>query len=297
MIIDAHAHVFLNPRIKYTPASTPFMSAFEQIAIMDRFGINKAVILPMSNPEILAEYQGLNEVLEICTQYPGRFIPFCNVDPRLMGASLDVTADYFEFTLNQYKCAGCKGLGEISAKIEWDDPRLLNLLSACQKVGFPVTFHTSTENSKDYGLIDRIGLPGLESALKKFPALKIFGHSQGFWAEISGYVTDEQKSAYPTGPVTPGGAVVWLMRKYPNLYGDLSANSGINALTRDTDFAYEFIEEFQDRLLFGLDYCSVQNERSHIPWLTQAKEQGNISPQAYDKIMYKNIANILQLDL
>lgn len=297
MIIDVHAHVFANPRVRYAPGATTFMSASDQIAVMDKFGIDKAIILPMSNPEILPEYQSINEVLEICDRYPGRFIPFCNIDPRVMGAMLDITADYFEFILNEYKRVGCKGIGEVSAKIWWDDPRLLNLLEACQRVGFPVTFHTSSPDSRDYGLMDEIGLPRLEKVLQKFPDLKFFGHSQGFWAEISSDVTTDQKAGYPTGTIKQGGAVVRLMRKYPNLYGDISAGSGINALMRDPEFAYDFIAEFQDRILFGLDYCSVNNERKHIQWLNQARDENKINQQAYDKIMYKNITGILNLDI
>lgn len=297
MIIDAHAHVFANPRIKYTPDTTTFMSAADQVTVMDRLGIDKAVILPMSNPEVLAEYQGIDEVLRICHDYPDRFIPFCNVDPRLTGTLLHVDAAFFEFILNQYKNLGCKGLGELSAKVYWDDPRLFALLQACQNTAFPVTFHTSTEDTKDYGPIDELGFPRLESVLQKLPDLVFLGHSMSFWAEISGNVTLRDKLSYPQGPVTPGGAVPRLMRQYPNLYGDISANSGLKAFTRDPRFAYEFIDEFQDQLVFGFDYCSVNNDYRHITWLSTARDQGNIPVRAYDKIMYKNIARVLKLDL
>ena len=43
------------------------------------------------------------------------------------------------------------------------------------------------------------------------------------------------------------------MRKYTNLYCDLSANSGLNAMRRDPGFAREFLMEFQDRCLFARD--------------------------------------------
>ncbi len=45
-----------------------------------------------------------------------------------------------------------------------------------------------------------------------------------------------------------------LLRRYPLLYGDLSAGSGLNALRRDPAFAREFLDEFQDRLLYARDY-------------------------------------------
>jgi hypothetical protein len=235
--------------------------------------------------------------MEICRQHPDRFIPFCNVDPRLMGSLLKVDASHFEFVLEQYKQQGCKGLGEVSAKIYWDDPRLLNLLAACENVGFPVTFHTSIPGSTDYGPMDDIGFPRFEKVLQKFPNLVFLGHSQGFWAEISSDVKREDKYGYPSGAVKKNGAVPRLMRKYSNLYGDISANSGLNAFLRDPDFAYEFIEEFQDRLVFGQDYCSPTNQRQHIQWLTDAKKQGRISNSSYEKIMSRNIAKLLNIQI
>ncbi len=45
-----------------------------------------------------------------------------------------------------------------------------------------------------------------------------------------------------------------MLRKYPNLYCDISAGSGCNALSRDPEFAVEFLTEFQDRILYGRDY-------------------------------------------
>lgn len=280
------------------PGSTTFMSAAGQIALMDRMGIDKAVILPVCNPEVTAELQGIDEILSICKGYPGRFIPFCNVDPRLTGSYFyRADAAHFEFILNQYKELGCKGLGEIAAKLCWDDPALLCLFEACQRVGYPVTFHTTTADSNDYGLIDEMGLLLFEKVLQKFPDLVFFAHSQGFWTEISGDVKKEDKWGYPKGPIKPGGAVPRLLRKYPQLYGDLSANSGLNALKRDPQYAWEFIDEFQDRLLLGLDYCSVNNDRQHIQWLQDARDQGHITVEACEKIMWKNVNRVLHLNL
>lgn len=92
-LLDAHAHVLLSPRIPYNRQARPFLSAAEQIDLMNRNGIALAVILPLSNPEILPEYQGLDEVLRICESYPGRFIPFANVHPRLTGTLLNADVE------------------------------------------------------------------------------------------------------------------------------------------------------------------------------------------------------------
>ena len=50
------------------------------------------------------------------------------------------------------------------------------------------------------------------------------------------------------------GKLVEMLRALPNLYCDISAGSGLNALSRDLEFTKGFIEEFQDRILYGRDY-------------------------------------------
>jgi predicted TIM-barrel fold metal-dependent hydrolase len=65
---------------------------------------------------------------------------------------------------------------------------------------------------------------------------------------------------YPRGKVTPGGAVDRLLETYPNLYGDLSAESGANAIRRDPEFGREFLIRRADRLLFGTDYLALGQE-------------------------------------
>ena len=297
MMIDVHAHVYMDPRICPYPGTTPFMSAEQQIAVMDRLGVDKAVILPLNSAECPAEPQSVGEVLRICETYPGRFIPFCHVDPRLPRDPERVTAEEFDHLLGQYRALGCKGIGELTARIPWTCRPMRAMLESAARLGLPVTFHTVTPDGNSYGVIDEPGLPGLESVLQSFPDLALFGHSQAFWSEIGGEVTPDQKNGYPSGPVQPGGAVPRLLRAYPGLHGDLSAGSGFNALTRDPEFGFDFIEEFQDRLLLGLDFCSPRNDPQHVQWLRAQRDAGRISPAAFDKITWRNASRLLGLGL
>ncbi|MEI8345181.1 MAG: hypothetical protein WCG06_03820, partial [Candidatus Omnitrophota bacterium] len=77
-------------------------------------------------------------------------------------------------------------------------------------------------------------------------ALILFKQAHG--VDLSSEVFDRLLSSYP---ITDEGRVPQLMRKYTNLYGDLSAGSGCNALKRDRKYAVKFLNEFQDRLMFG----------------------------------------------
>ena len=96
--------------------------------------------------------------------------------------------------------------------------------------------------------------------------------------------------------VAAGGRAPELLHLYPNLWGDLSARSGYNAVSRDPVWGYEFIEEFQDRLLMGLDICRPSNDACPlIGFLKDALETKKISRTAYDKVMGGNAERLLGL--
>ena len=161
----------------------------------------------------------------------------------------------------------------------------------------PVTIHIGSLGS-DYGVVDELGLPRLEKVLKTFPKLQIIGHSQKFWSEISGDNNEEIRGGAPQGKVVPGGRVPELLRKYTNLTADLSAGSGFNAMLRDPEYAYSFLEEFADQLYFATDICSPENAKVHLrvglsAFLDDAMEQGKISYEAYEKISRGNALKLL----
>jgi uncharacterized protein len=288
-IIDVHGHTvprraFLNPAGETAP--TPE----ELVGIMDRLGVDKMVILPLSSPEALHFIQSNEEAIEACLQFPDRFIPFCNIDPRIEDNS---PTHSFTRILRHYQSIGCKGHGEVVANLPWDDPRVQRLFEACEEVGFPLTFHCTWHEFNTYGLVDAPGLAGLERALKRFPALNFLGHSPGFWSEVS------RDPSVATGPVLPGGRVPDLLRAYPNLWGDLSAGSGFGAISRDPEWGYAFVEEFQDRLLFGMDVCAPSQEAHRariVHFMNDAVADGSISRTVYEKVMGANAARLLALD-
>src|SRR4029079_6677709 len=90
--------------------------------------------------------------------------------------------------------------------------------------------------------------------LEKYPRVNFVGHAQTWWGNVDRTFRD-QNVMYPVGPVTPGGLTDRYLTDYPNMFGDLSAGSGLNALTRDEAFARDFGARHQDKLIFGSD-CS-----------------------------------------
>lgn len=293
--IDIHVHSRLEKGIRRPGSDITYATPGELQAIYDQIGVEKGVLLPSGVSPEGKHYQVISEeVYQIATANPDSFYWFCNVDPRIGNNSPDTDLSYY---INYYKELGAKGVGEVTANLFFDDPLVLNLFYHCEKCDMPLTFHIGNQGN-DYGLIDEIYLPRLEKVLGMFPQLRFLAHSQKFWAEISSDVTSENRNSYPRGKVMPGGRVVALMRDYPNLCGDLSAGSGSNAIMRDPEFGFAFIEEFQDQLYFGTDIAGPNDITSPMlklsAWLDQAAEAGLISRMAYEKVCRLNA--IMMLD-
>ena len=125
--------------------------------------------------------------------------------------------------------------------------------------------------------------------------MKFFGHSQAFWAEIGKLEKPADRCGYPNYPIREEGVVPKLMRDYPNLYGDLSAGSGHNALARDVDYAVQFLNEFQDRLMFGTDICAPDTPTPLVDFLIGLRDSGKISATVFNKVAKENAIKILEL--
>lgn len=291
--IDIHVHASLYKKAKANKPGATTITPEEFKTVFEKLGIGKAVNLPSLGQECPSQLQFNEDAHCIAQKYPDMFYWFCNINPKLIENSPDIDfSNYIEY----FKKLGAKGVGEITANIYFDEPLVQNLFMNCEKYDMPVLFHIGPTIGGCYGLVDDPGLPRLEKSLARFPKLTFLGHSQPFWAEICSALP-EKRNTMPKGKVTPG-RLIELMRKYPNLHGDLSANSGYTAMSRDPEFAYSFIEEFQDRLYYGTDI----NDPQHLyldfaklsAWLDEACDKGRISKKAYEKVCYGNALDLLE---
>ena len=295
MLIDIHVHTAKQRHPEVTrPNGSHYPTPERLIEMMDSAGIDKAVVMSTLSPECRYTLVIPEETLAVCARYPDRLIPFCNVDPRYL--TNDMTADLRPL-LEAYKELGCKGIGEYIPNIPFDDPLNMNVFKAAEEAGLPLTFHVAPRMGGCYGCFDEVGLPRLEKALKSFPDLVFLGHSQPFWAEISANVIQHgERVSYPEGKVTPG-RLVDLMRQYANLHGDLSANSGFNAISRDPEFGYAFMEEFQDRLYWGTDIAGDPQNLPIVDYFKRLAAENLISQEAFEKIAWKNANRLLGLEI
>jgi uncharacterized protein len=293
MFIDIHAHTSKYPTFPYCDSEMSVYSTPEQlISRYDKLNIDKGVLLPVVNPECSYTLQSNDEIIEIA-ETTGRFIPFCNIDPRALKNSWrSPLGDILKY----YRDKGCKGIGEVCANLDFLNPMVQNLFKGASEAQMPLTFHISPTIGGNYGLFDEAGLSQLEKCLQRFPKLKFFGHSQAFWAEIAPLKHPKDRWEYPEYPVEEDGRIACLMRKYPNLYGDLSAGSGYNSISRDREYGIKFMNEFQDRLMFGTDICLPNTPTPLAAYLLELKQEGAISDSVFSKIARVNAIKILNLN-
>ena len=285
--IDIHCHIDAFPEFSTCRMSgEKFLTVQEQLDIHDKLGVDMGIILPIIAPEAQWTSMSNQDAQYVVSQYPERFAWFCNVDPRQ--GNYNANTDLLHI-LGQFKEKGAKGLGELTTPLYADDPMMQNLFQSCAQLDMPVLIHIAPQHGDYYGIVDDLGLPRIEKMLKKFPDMKLIGHSLCFWSEISAEVDESTRSTLCGGKVTEGRLSL-LMREYGNLYCDLSANSGRNAMMRDPDFAANFLTEFADRIYYGADVCSTRKtfQYDFANFLENLVKEGGLSLENYEKIMYKN---------
>lgn len=264
--IDLHLHTRLSTDGKSNEVKKLFSAVSEMIAHMNDLGIEKAVL--MSGGESNDFFGSNDEMCKICHTYSTHFSWMCNLDEK------DIDTVYTR--LKQYKHDGAIGIGELIINKRLDHPFLQAVFTAAEKLELPITIHMSPRENYNYGVVDEPDLPLLEDVLRNYPKLKILGHSPLFWNDIQGKTYE-------------------LFSKYPNLYGDLSANSGGNAIMKNPDFGLRFLASFSDRLFFATDMLNNRTVYPLSAWLDKQYASGNISCEVYEKIYYKNAERIFHL--
>jgi predicted TIM-barrel fold metal-dependent hydrolase len=263
------------------------------LKFMDDNGIEKACILPLISPEACLYPQTTEAALAAAKKHPDRLIAFCAVDPRANSGNPKrfgrIDGPGLVELLKRYKEQGARGFGEHQVGLPFDHPLMMEVYRACEKVELPILFHLD-----DIRGIDTPGLPRLENALKTFPKLNFIGHACGFWASISADAGDEDFRRYPKipTPVVAGGALERLLKKYPNLYCDLSEPGGHLAIARDKKFGREFVLRWADRLLFGTDVLMSKQE---IPQF-ELYDSLDLPEDVQHKIYRGNAIRLLKLE-
>ncbi len=277
MIIDSHLHADLSG---YDPQKL--------IRYLDNNGIDRGWLLSWeeTNPEI-PEYHHLSpeRILEICTAYPDRFLPFYAPDP---------CSPELEKQLRWFSEQGFRGFGELKVSSQWDDPLLVSYLERIRRIRPLLIFHMekpgtlfsfssrSIENRVNYGsngllayLLGKFSratrilrshrreFPGylmnmekLDATLELFPDISFVAHGPEFWRQYG--QQPPQHAYHAKGRIRNKGVIWQMLEKHGNLYCDISGYSAFNALSRDISLSAEFLHNFNRKILFGTDNTNLQ---------------------------------------
>jgi predicted TIM-barrel fold metal-dependent hydrolase len=236
-VIDIHQHVGYNGR----PDDV-------LLAHQRTMGATTTILLPagrsVSRPSthdgaangLQAKALGNEACRRFAGQYPGAFRFAANEVPDVGGALQEI---------KKYVELGGVAIAEQKFGVDCDAPEMQRIYELAGALQVPVLMHWQA------GMYN-YGFERFHTMLAKYPRVTFIGHAQTWWGNIDRAFTD-QTVMYPKGPVTPGGLTDRYLRDYPNMFGDLSAGSGLNALTRDEAHARGFLARHQDKLLFGSD--------------------------------------------
>jgi len=235
-VIDIHQHADYNGR------------SVESLLLHQRLmGVTTSIVLPVGRQALAPPpgrpagkggrpIAGDNEAcLRIAKEYPKTFYA---------GAS-EIDFPDAAPEIEKYLKLGAVVIGELKARVECDSAEMQQIYQLAESYGVPVLMHWQ------HGEFN-LGLERFHKMLEKYPRVNFIGHAQTWWANI-GKEHEDQRVMYPEGRVSPSGLTDRLLSDYPNMYGDLSSNSGLNALTRDEEHIRQFLTRHQDKLMFGSD--------------------------------------------
>jgi predicted TIM-barrel fold metal-dependent hydrolase len=212
------------------------------IAHLDGAGVTKA--------NLLTRGHALDQVKALQATSPGRFTWF---------NSYDINQRDAEQALTQAVTSGAQGFGEMKFHVAADGPELRRMYALAADLRVPILIHfQEVDHSPNEGTWSAGFANTFASVLKAYPGTTFIGHADAFWANVSADYHDE--AAYPAGSIKRGGVTDRWLGDYSNLFGDMSAVSGNNAIARDPGFTADFLKRHQDKLLFGSD-CSCSDGR------------------------------------
>jgi predicted TIM-barrel fold metal-dependent hydrolase len=268
-VIDIHQHTNYSGRTDE-----------ELVAHQRTMGITKTVLLPAGSKYGLAAGAGGNDtVVALARQYPKEYCFFANELPDIAETRM---------VLEKYLKMGALGIGEQKFGVDSDSKHIELVASIADHFHVPVLLHFQHETYNFH--IERF-----HKILEKFPKVNFIGHAQTFWGNID--KAHDQKVMYPKGKVTPGGITDRLLSDYGNMYGDLSAGSGLNALLRDEDNARDFLKRHQDKLMYGSDCSDKIGKGEKCSGSQQLAAVRRLAPdgKALDKILWSNATRVIRI--
>ena len=267
-IIDIHPHT------DYSGRPDDVLLKHQEV-----MGISKTILLPAgSRFGLEASASGNDRVVEIARRQPDRYLFFANEVPYLPEART---------VIEKYLKLGAKGIGEQKFFVDVLSAPMFLICDIAKDHGVPILLHFQHERYN-------VNFDQFHRVLEKYPSVNFIGHAQTWWANID--QRHEQPVMYPKWKVTMGGWTDRYLREYPNMFGDLSAGSGLNALGRDESHAREFLSRHQDKLLYGSDCSDHFGQGAKCSGSQQILQIRRFAtPEVARKLLYGNAARVLKI--
>lgn len=280
-IIDIHQHV------GYTGRSDEALIAHQRA-----MGATMTVLLPAGRPVstasthegvsngLQAQCLGNEECLQLARAHRKAFAFGSNEVPDLADATK---------VIDGYLRRGAVIIGEQKFGVECDSPEMQRIYHLAEAHHVPVLMHWQFQ-------MYNYGFERFHKMLEKYRRVNFIGHAQSWWANVDKNNHD-QTVMYPQGPVTAGGLTDKYLADYPNMCGDLSAASGLNALTRDEGFTRDFLVRHQNKLLFGSDCTDVEGSGPACLGAQTISTIRRLAPNTNieRKLLYQNAKKLLRL--
>jgi predicted TIM-barrel fold metal-dependent hydrolase len=237
-VIDIHQH------LNYSGRADDALLAHQRA-----MGVSKTVLLPAGREMNLpSTHNGTTNGLEAECAGNEACYRFAQAHPQAYAFGANEVPDAPEATkeIEKYLKLGAVIIAEQKFALECDSPEMQRIYRLAADYRVPVLMHWQYQRYN-------FGFERFHKMLARYPKTNFIGHAQTWWAHIDKNYRDDTSNLYPKGPVTPGGLTDRYLSDYPNMFGDLSAGSGLNAFTRDEDHTRAFLERHQDKLLYGSD--------------------------------------------
>ena len=281
-IIDIHQHV------GYSGRPNDVLLAHQRL-----LGVTKTILLPAGRPVRSAStHEGVSNGLQANCLGNEACYQFAKANRRNFNFGANEVPDVADATkeIEKYLKLGGVVIGEQKFGIECDSQEMQKIYQLAADYHVPVLMHWQVK-------MYNYGFERFYKMLEKYPRTMFVGHAQTWWANIDKAYQDDASNLYPKGKVTAGGITDRYLRDYPNMYGDLSAGSGLNALTRDEEHSREFIARHQDKLIYGSDCNDLAGTVPACQGLQTIQTVRRLAPskKIERKLLYANAKRVFRL--
>ncbi|WP_018616960.1 amidohydrolase family protein [Segetibacter koreensis] len=280
-IIDIHQHIHYHER-------TDEQMLFHQMEM----GIATSILLPAGRPVNSAStHNGISNGLQaeagenaecylFAQKHSKEFLFGANNVPDLPDAIPEI---------EKYLKLGAVVIGELKFGIECDSTEMQKIYQLAQAYKVPVLMHWQYQ-------MYNYGFERFYKMLEKYPRVNFIGHAQTWHANLDKEHKD-QSVLYPKGAIAKGGLTEAYLSNYPNMFGDLSAGSGLNALTRDEAFTRDYLNRHQNKLLFGSDCADMAGKGKDCDGSQIIEAVRRLAPtkEVERKLLYENAKKLFRL--